>query len=263
MKVFIMTDMECVSGITCAEFLKTDSPSYQITKENLTHDLNAVVEGCFQAGASEVHVKDGHGAPNNLQMSFLDERVQVNHGTLHNFTGLDESFDAYMLVGQHAKAGTENAFLDHTQSTAQVFDYTVNGISLGETGQLALMAGHYDIPIVFISGDDAGCKEAADLLPGIETVSVGKATGRNLLSCRPPQLTRQEMTEKAKKALLKNKEEQVKPYKLNLPLTIQLTFQRTEMADANIRLRNNKKRIDGRTVEMKVDTAEHVLEIFV
>lgn len=263
MKIYIMTDMECVSGITCAEFLNSQSPSYEVTKRNLTLDVNAVVEGCFQAGATEVHVKDGHGIPNNLQIDILDKRVTINHGGLDSAMGIDSTFDAYMMVGQHAQAGTLNAFLDHTQSSAEVFDYTVNGISLGEIGQSALIAGHYDVPIVFLTGDDAGCQEAEALLPGIETVSVGSACGNGLLSCKNPEAVREEMTIKVQRSLKRDKSEQVVPYKLKLPLCVQLTFQRTEMADGNIRLRSNKKRIDGRTVEMTVDQADQVLSIFV
>ena len=66
MKIFIMTDMECVSGLTSNVYLDMSSPRYEITRQNLTKDINAAVEGSFKAGADEVEVRDGHGVPSNI-----------------------------------------------------------------------------------------------------------------------------------------------------------------------------------------------------
>ena len=260
MKIFIMTDMECVSGITTDAYLDSASPAYQITRRNLTRDINAVAAGCFEGGASEVHVQDGHGAPNNIVLDDLDPRVKLAQGNIEAWCWLDRSFDATMLVGQHAKAGTLHAFLEHTQSSKTVFDFSVNGVSLGETGQWALIAGHHNVPVTFLSGDDAACQEAQELLPGITTVSVGKAIGRQRLAAYHPEHVHARMREKAAEAV---RSSAVKPYFLPGPYTVRLTLQRSDMADATCRLKPHKTRIDGRTVEMHVESLEEIMSIFV
>ncbi|MBT3294505.1 MAG: hypothetical protein HN919_05935 [Verrucomicrobia bacterium] len=105
MKIFIMTDMECVSGITTDAYLDATSPYYQITRRNLTRDINAVAAGCFDGGADQVHVQDGHGVPNNIVLDDLDPRITLAHGNPANWCWLDSSFDATMLIGQHAREG--------------------------------------------------------------------------------------------------------------------------------------------------------------
>jgi D-amino peptidase len=262
MKIFIMTDMECVSGITMEDNLNASSPHYQDTRAGLTGDVNAAVEGCFRGGATAVVVKDAHGLPGNLILDDLDPRVQLVPADPANWSGLDASVDATLMLGQHAKAGTMNAFLDHTQSSASIFDFTANGTSLGEMGQWALMAGHFNVPVIMLAGDDAACREAAALLPRIRTVSVGTAGGRLHMAARPRSAVRPEITA-AVAAALADRAGWPAPYKLKTPLTVRVTFHRTDMADRACRLRFDRTRIDGRTVEMKVNSAMEILGIFV
>jgi D-aminopeptidase len=88
-------------------------------------------------------------------------------------------------VGQHAKSGTPYAHLAHTQSLGYL-DLSINGISIGEFGQLVMCASELGIRTIFGSGDEAFTKEAGKLVPGIETVAVKRgvrsATGDNLTS---------------------------------------------------------------------------------
>jgi D-amino peptidase len=83
--------------------------------------------------------------------------------------------DAVAWIGQHAKAGTPNAHLAHTQSWNYV-DLAINGTPIGEFGQLALCAGERGIRSIFACGDKAFTEEAQALAPGIETVSVKRGT---------------------------------------------------------------------------------------
>jgi D-aminopeptidase len=53
-----------------------------------------------------------------------------------------------------------------------VIDYTINGTSVGEFGQLALCGASLGIRSIFGAGDEAFAIEAAALVEGIETVSV-------------------------------------------------------------------------------------------
>ena len=88
---------------------------------------------------------------------------------------LDKSYDFVAFVGQHAKAGTEFAHIPHTQDSAYL-DLSVNGISIGEFGQFAMCASELGVRTIFASGDEALCKEAKKLVPGIEVVAVKRGT---------------------------------------------------------------------------------------
>jgi len=168
-----MTDLEGVAGVlNFEEWTGPGKPYYELAKEFLTLEVNAAIDGFFEGGAKEILVVDGHG-PGGINIKLLDPRVDYLRGWGEGpwpFM-LDESFDAVAWVGQHAKAGTEYAHLAHTQSTAYL-DLSINGISIGELGQLAMCASELGVRSIFASGDEALTKEAKALIPGIETVAV-------------------------------------------------------------------------------------------
>jgi D-amino peptidase len=152
-----------------------ESRYYETAKELLTREVNAAVEGFFAGGATAITVVDGHGA-GAINPVLLDPRVELMRGFGMGWPFLlDEGYDAVAWVGQHAKAGTPYAHLAHTQSFSYV-DLAVNGISIGEFGQLALCADELGVTPIFFAGDRAGCEEAQWLVPGIETAGVKRGT---------------------------------------------------------------------------------------
>ena len=111
-------------------------------------------------------------APGGINPLLLDPRAQLLRGWPEGWPcGLDDTFDAVIWIGQHAKAGTVRAHLAHTQWFNYI-DQTINGVSIGEFGQFALCAGELGVPAIFASGDEAFCQEAMALVPGIITVAV-------------------------------------------------------------------------------------------
>jgi D-amino peptidase len=173
MKIYIMTDIEGVCGIVnFDDWCTPQGRYYEEGKKLLTLEVNAAIDGFMAAGATEILVVDGHGhgAINHL---LLDPRAQFMRGPQpgpYPFM-LDESFDAMAWVGQHAKAGTEKAHMAHTGSF-DVIDFRINGVSVGEFGQMALCGAELGVRSIFASGDEALAQEAAALVPGIETVGV-------------------------------------------------------------------------------------------
>ena len=174
-KICIMTDMEGVCGVlNYREWCVPGEKYYDEGRMLLTLEVNAAVEGFFAAGATKILVIDGHGA-GGINQQLLDDRtyyLRYYRPLAYPFT-LDESYDAIAWVGKHAKAGAEFAHIAHT-GWFDVVDYTLNGISVGEFGQMAYCAISLGIKPIFGSGDEAFIKEAADLVKGIETVSVKK-----------------------------------------------------------------------------------------
>jgi len=220
MKVYMMTDLEGVSGVVEFEPRAEDTLENQrkraIMRRLLTGEVNAAIEGLFDGGATEVVVNDGHGGGYTIDFEEVDLRVTVIHGTQRPFwlPELDESFDATVLIGAHARAGTPRGVLYHTQST-NVKRTTVNGLEVGEMGQQALIAGHYGVPFVLVTGDAAACSEASGLIPGIETVAVKKGLSRFSSASIPPQRARTMIQEGARKAMGRVKE--IAPLRLPPP----------------------------------------------
>jgi D-amino peptidase len=177
MIVWICTDMEGLAGVTTWDQCSHPddlAADYLHGREQLTADANAAIAGCFDAGADEVRILDGHGRNGNK--GFLRDRldprariVWIAQRTPLRWEGLDEGVDAVAMVGQHAMVGTPDAFLDHTQSSKVICRYRLNGCEHGEIGQLALYAGALGVPLVFVSGDEAACHEARRLFAGIGT----------------------------------------------------------------------------------------------
>ncbi len=60
-KVYISTDMEGCSGITSSKQVAAEEG-----KQLMAGDMNACIEGCFAAGATEVVVRDHHGGGRNV-----------------------------------------------------------------------------------------------------------------------------------------------------------------------------------------------------
>ncbi|MDD4890065.1 MAG: M55 family metallopeptidase [Phycisphaerae bacterium] len=195
MKVYMMTDLEGVSGVVDFENRADDSRENQrrraIMRRLLTGEVNAAIAGLFDGGATEVVVNDGHGAGYTIDFEQVDPRVTVIHGTRRPFwlPELDDTFAATIFVGAHARACTPGGVLYHTQSK-DVKRTTVNGLEIGELGQVALIAGHFGVPMVLLTGDAAACAEAAALVPGIETVAVKKGLSRHAAVAIPPERAR-------------------------------------------------------------------------
>lgn len=176
MRIYIMTDMEGCAGVL--NFEEYESPGnhwYRHGVQILTEETNAAIMGFFEGGATEAIVADGHGA-GAVDPLRLDPRAELVRGTClpphgpYPF-GLEASCQGIAWIGQHAKAGTDYSHLTHTGSCLAI-DFQVNGISIGEYGQMALCAMELGVPSILACGEKALCAEAAALTPGVVTVSV-------------------------------------------------------------------------------------------
>jgi D-amino peptidase len=173
MKIMLMTDLEGVAGVKNSEdWCNPDSYFYATGCRLLTLEVNAAVAGFFAGGATEVQVADGHGA-GAIDIELLDSRVDYARGWDAKAWpfGLDSSYQGLAWVGQHAKASSEFAHLCHTQSF-QYIDLSINGVSIGELGQLAMCASELGVPAFFGAGDLAFTREAEALVPGIVTCAI-------------------------------------------------------------------------------------------
>jgi D-amino peptidase len=172
MKIYMITDLEGVSGvINSADYAGPEGRYYELAKILTTMEVNAAVEGALEAGATEILVVDGHGHGAIAQMLLHAEATLLAGRPLGYPFACDDTFDAAMMVGQHAKVNTDGGHLCHTGSFA-IEDLSINGVSVGEAGCNMLFAAYYGVPTVMLSGDEAACREVIGLVPDIETAPV-------------------------------------------------------------------------------------------
>ncbi len=222
LKVFISVDMEGVTGVVNVDDARRSGKDYDYFRQTMTREANAAIEGALAAGATEIIVRDSHGSALNLLPEMLHRNSKLirdwSGGPMSMMEGIDSSYDAAIYVGYHAKAGTPNGVLDHT-SSGDVTDISVNGVSMPETGYNALMAGYYDVPVVFVAGDKAVCDQARALLGTVETVAVKEGIGAAALNLHP-EVAREQIRAGVEKAL--QNLDDYKPYKLSAPYTMVL-----------------------------------------
>ncbi len=251
-KIYIMTDMEGVSGIGTMAMMDRDGSEFQRCRRLLDGDVNAAVAGAFDGGATEVVVVDAHGGGGNFIIEELDPRAVYERscGARNWMPSLDDSFAGLFQVGCHAMAGTLNAFLDHTQSSRSWFRFWLGGREMGEMGQVAAIAGHFGVPTLLVTGDEAACAEAREFFPGIETVAVKQGRGRNHATCLHPERAQQLIREAAARAVkLVGK---LKPFVVDMPAEVKLTVTRADYVDG-LAGRPGVERLDARTVSKSID----------
>ena len=237
MRVFIVSDMEGVAGICRWEQVSGGEALYDEGRRLYTAEINAAVRGARAGGATEVVVMDCHGAGKGWSFnSLLPEELEPDcefvvqrHWT--EYTGfLEEGCDAALLVAMHARAGTLDGVLSHTVSGTGWRNLYFNGRVVGETGINAALCGHWGCPVVLVTGDEATCAEARDLLGSdLTTVTVKKGLDRFSARHLTPATARAKIEEGARKALADPLA--VSPYVPERPCTIEVELATPDAGD--------------------------------
>ncbi len=257
MRIYIHTDMEGISGIDGPEMIQRESPRRREAEERLMDDVNAAVAGAFEGGATEVTVLDSHGGGGNFILERLDPRARNDPKANRKWWGmLDASYHGTFFVGAHAMAGTQNGFLDHTQSSASWYDYRVNGRRVGELGQWAMVAGHFGVPMLMVSGDEAACVEARQFFNPLETAAVKRGVGRNRAELLPAEEAHRLIRAAACRAVALAG--RAKPFAPTRPMEIVIEFCRSDYADDAAK-RPGNERIGPRTIRK---VAAEALDLF-
>jgi D-amino peptidase len=228
LKVFISVDTEAITGVVNWEDVSRTGKDYDRFRRIMTEEVNAAIEGAVAAGATEIVVRDSHGSARNILPDLLDPRARLirdwSGGPKVMMEGVDESFDAVIFIGYHAKAGTPDALLEHT-SSGDVTDFSINGISMPEAGYNSLIAGYYDVPVVFAAGDKALCEQIEGLLGDVETVAVKEGIGAAALTLHP-EVSHGRIRLGVQRAL--SNLDRFEPFKLDTPYTLVLKLKTEE-----------------------------------
>jgi D-amino peptidase len=185
-KVFISADMEGISGISASDQLSAAGAEYGRSRKMMADDVNAAIRGARAGGATTIVVNDSHGTMRNLRLEDLEAGVSlISHSFKRSgmMEGLDDTFDAAIFVGYHAKAGHPGGLFAHTGSGV-VRDVRVNGTSMGEGGLNTLVAAWYGVPVVLVTGDDVAVKQVAEIATSARTVAVKRAINPRAVELR-------------------------------------------------------------------------------
>jgi len=249
-KVYISCDMEGISGVVASKQTEMDGEEYKRAQKLMTGEVNAAIEGALAGGTSEVLVNDSHGSMRNILIEELNPGAQLVSGSpkpLSMMQGIDESFDAAFFIGYHAQAGTAYSVLDHTYSGI-VYQVSLNGRPMGETGLNAALAGYFGVPVVLVTGDKLLTEEAVALLGSVEVVAVKESYGRSAARCLVPEAAHDLIRQAAQRALSRGG----KPFVVEPPITLAVDFTSSAHLDM-AELIPGSRRTGGRHIEYTHD----------
>jgi D-amino peptidase len=233
MKIFVSTDLEGATGVCLFSQTREEGPRYEEARGLLMGDVAACVEGLRAGGADDILVHDSHGFQ---PLNFVPDRLPPGARYAVGECGgarkmLDDSFDAVVLLAHHAMAGTPDGVLCHTQSSRRGDRYWYNDRESGEIAQAALVAGHFGLPVILVTGDDATCREARDFLgDNVVTASVKTGLSREGAILLPPDEARARIRDAAREAV--GRVDRCMPYAIDLPIRGALRYPDKETADA-------------------------------
>lgn len=255
MKVFISVDMEGITGITDWQQVSRNQPEYQTGRSRMVGDCNAAIQGALDAGATEIVVNDAHDRMMNLVLDDLNPEARLISGIpkpLSMMQGV-EGTDAAIFVGYHARTGTRTATMDHTYFGGAFSRVLLNDEEVGEPELNAAIAGHFSVPVVFLSGDETVCRMVKESIgPWVQTAAVKTSVGRTAAECLHPEVSHPLIREGVRLGL--NERRTARPVEVDCPARIEVEFFHTDMADSAA-ICPGAIRLDGRRVIVEGKTA--------
>lgn len=225
LKVHISVDMEGIAGVVTGDQLGPSGFEYGRFREFMTKEALAAVTAAKEAGATDIVVADSHGNGENLLVEQFPPDVKIVRSwprRLEMMGGIDQTFDAAVFIGYHASTTNPTGVRAHTFSSATLTKVTLNGVEMTEGAWNAAVAGHFNVPVVMMSGDDAAVAEVRKVIGPIEGVETKTSLGFHSAVTLTPAAV-QAMIGPAVKAGLA-KRATLKPYKPQGPLVVDVTF---------------------------------------
>lgn len=235
MLIYISADIEGISGVVNSNFTSQKSFEYNRARKLMTDEVNAAVRGAKLAGATEILVNDSHGPMTNLLIEDLDEDVMLisgNQKLLGMMEGINETFDAAMFIGYHARHNTPGV-LSHSYHSRVITEIKINDNVVGESEFNSFVAGYFDVPVVLVSGDSVLSKQVKEHNEDIETIIVKYAHSRYTAGCIQPKKVHK-MIENSVHNTLLNKIEFTKPCKIDGQVELEVAFMNSGMAEATL-----------------------------
>jgi D-amino peptidase len=258
LKVYLSADMEGIGGVVTGEQLSPAGFEYAKAREFMTEEVLAAIAAAREAGATEIVVSDSHGNFQNLLLERLPKDVQVIRGgprPLSMMQGIDATFDAVLFIGYHSSTSNPAGVRAHTISSARLADVRIDGVSMPEAGINALIAGHFRVPVVMISGDDAAVAEARKIIGDLEVAIVKESYGFHSAKTLTPEAARERVRDAVKRAL--QNRTRFQPMTVKAPSTLEVQFKNYRPAEI-LAFLPNVERIDAHSVRF---VGKDILEV--
>lgn len=232
LKVYISVDMEGIGGVVTNEQLGPTGFEYARARQFMTDEALAAIQGARDAGATEILVSDSHGNGQNLLIDQLPADVRVIRSwprPLMMMEGIDSTFTAAVFIGYHASTANVSGVRAHTMSSATLTGVKLNGVEVPEGGMNAAIAGHFGVPVVAVSGDDAAVAEVRQFTGPVPGAEVKRAISFHSASTLTPKAS-QELVRARVKAGVEQRAS-AKPYVLRGPVTLEMSFKNYRAAE--------------------------------
>ncbi len=261
MKVHITADMEGIAVICHDEQADYKQSDYPRMREIMTGEVQAAIEGAKEAGAEEILVCDAHDTGRNLLVEKLDPDVEVIEGSTYDLgmmSGISRDFDASMQIGYHSMRHTHAGVLGHTY-TYHISELRFNGVVIGESGLSAAIAGHFGVPLVFVSGDAHAVRQAKSLVKNLVGVPTKEGVGLYGVRTLTPEMARRLIRKGAKEAIKRAGE--IEPFAVKKPITMEVELERPLMAQYCSRIPAVRRK-DAKTVSYRASDVVDAFQVF-
>ena len=225
LKVYVSVDMEGVVGTVTSDQLGPGGFEYERYREFMTRETLAAVGAAKEAGATFILVTDSHGNGENLLIERFPPDVRIVRSWPRRqqmMAGIDQSFDAAILIGYHASTANPRGVRAHTFSSARLTRVAMNGREMTEGAWSAAIAGHFGVPVVMMSGDDAAIDEVRTLVGPIEAAETKKSLGFHSAITLTPEASYALIAEKVRAGLKRRGE--LEPFALGAPVVLDIGF---------------------------------------
>ncbi|MBI3696790.1 MAG: M55 family metallopeptidase [Acidobacteria bacterium] len=244
--IFVITDAEGVAGVCRQD--QTDPKDAEM-RQLLTGEINAAVEGFFNGGADEVVVWDGHDGSQTLSALTIHPRAKLIIGNPGVGMTLERGYAGVAFIGQHPKANVRAGIMAHSYSSLGIQNMLINGQPVGETETNAALAGWFNTPVIFLSGDRAATEELRAIVPQAELAAVKEGLGRYTCLSMSAQAARELIRDRATAAV--KKIGQIRPYKIEGPVTLQIEYTTRNSLPIDAGLVSGAEVVDDRTIRYR------------
>ena len=242
LRIYISADMEGVVGAVTGEQLGPGGFEYERFRQFMTNEVNAAIDAARAAGATEFVISDSHGNGQNLLIEQLPEDVTVIRSwprPLAMMEGIDDSFDGVIFIGYHASTANTRGVRAHTMSSANITGLRLNGIEMTEGSMNAAIAGHFGVPVILVTGDDAAVAENQVIIGDIEGAIVKWAKGFHSAETLTPEAAYEEIRTRTANAI--SRIEDFEPYVLDTPIELELSLKHYQPVELLAYLPNVEK----------------------
>jgi D-amino peptidase len=245
-RVFMITDAEGVAGVCRQD--QTD-PKDPEMRQLLTGEINAAVQGFIDGGAAEVVVWDGHDGSQTLSTLTIDPRAKLAMGEIGLTMLMERKWSAIAFVGQHARANSHGGVMAHSYSSLGIQKILMNGNPVGEIETRAALAGWFNVPVAFLSGDQMAAEQVQAIVPQAEVAVVKEGLSNYSCISLSADAARQLIRQHAAAAI--RKLGSIRPYRIEGPVIFEIEYTSRHALGPDADLKPGSEVLDARTIRYR------------